>query len=134
MTREQRENFTRRVHDVHHSMGGRASAGDVAAHILAAASDDERHGWEVKGCEAEVRSSLRARNPDTGLPLAPHVDGVYVQAELLTVDEYRVLVAKHYDAARAESRRVTQYQEACHATHGVWLDAADCYAQYREAS
>lgn len=117
MTKEEKAAFTRLVHKTHEEMGGRASASDVASHVLFLVPEDKRAAWLRKGCEAEVSSALRAVNPDTGLPLAPCIDGIYVQDQFLTEDEYAYLIAQHVKAAKAEGRRVRAYQEQCQVVH-----------------
>lgn len=126
----QRDAFIKRVHKVHRELGGRVSPDTVATHLWADASEQEKSAWGWQGCRSNVGAALRAANPDTGLPLAPSIDGVNVQDSLLTQEEFGRLIADHYTAARREHGRVKAYQEQCQAVHGVWLDAAECYRRF----
>jgi len=123
--RQRKDAFVKRVHKKHVELGGRVSADTVATHMRAGASKAEKAAWEWQGCRLSTGAALRTPDPDTGLPLAPSIDGVNVQASLLTQDEYGQLIAEHYVTAQRESVRVKAYQTQCKNVHGVWLDAAE---------
>jgi hypothetical protein len=125
-----RDAFVKRVHKKHRELGGRVTADTVATHMRASASTAEKDAWEWQGCRLATAAALRATNPDTGLPLAPCIAGKHVQDSLLTKEDFGRLIADHYAAVKRESARVKAYRERCHAVHGVWLDAAECYRKY----
>lgn len=128
--RQRRDAFVKRVHKTHREMGGRVSPDTVATRLWTDADGTEKAAWGWKGCRDSVGAALRAADPETGLPLAPSIDGVNVQAFLLTQEEYGRLIADHYAAVKRESVRVRAYQEQCQAVHGVWLDAAECARRF----
>ncbi len=109
-------------HRVHREMGGRATAEDVAVHVVVMLTDERFKAINWKGFVGQVRSALRRRDADTGLPEAPCVAGVYVQESLLTEDEYRALISGHMQAAGRSKARATRYAEQCLAVHQVWID------------
>jgi hypothetical protein len=124
MTNEQRQQFRDQVLTVFRQLGGRATANEVWAHLRALAGEDQLTGWLDKGAMADIRSVLRSKDPDTGLPVAPHVGDQYVQADLLSLAEYAYLIVDHQQRADEHQLRVRGYQKACEEHHGVWLDVA----------
>jgi hypothetical protein len=112
-------NFDDLCHTVHQQMSGRASAEQVAQHVASSLDDDAYRHQTWKGFVGQVRSAMRRRNPETGLPEAPCIDGVYVQESLLTEDEYRNLVAQHMSASARSRRRAEQYAAQAEAIYGV---------------
>lgn len=128
--KQRRDAFARRVHKMHRELGGRVSPDTVATRLWSEASEIEKATWGWQGCRTATGAALRAANPETGLPLAPSIDGVNVQDSLLTQEEYARLIAEHYGAVKREGARVRAYQDQCQNIYGVWLDAATCYQEF----
>lgn len=126
--------FAKRVITVHRQLGGKATAGDVWAHLQPLTTGEEQEGFLRRGALAAIASTLRRKNPDTGLPYAPAIGSTYVQLELLSVEEYAHLIWAHSRSKRREEDRIRQLQEHCESVHDVWLTESDAERIATEAS
>ena len=99
------------------SLGGHAPAWKIAEHVAAHMSEDDYHDATRAGFIAIVRNALRASS--NGLPAAVSVSGQYVQTDLLTLDEFHVVVAAYLKRSNANLNVAEKFDALCLIKHGV---------------
>lgn len=115
------DNFDQIVCGIFREMGGRGDIDAIADHVMNTHPDvyADKSFVAFKGV---IRNALRKIDPDTGLPHALKAGDEYVQTVLLSVDEYRLVVADYLRRTRANRRMAERLADQCEQIHGVHLD------------
>lgn len=105
------------------SMGGRGTIDEAVEHAAVSMPDHIRNYLVTEGLRKKVGAYLRSTGAD-GLPLAPAVDrdGMHVQLELLSVEEFRAVIVAAMQRTSANRARAYQWAARCKRVHGVWID------------
>ncbi|WGW12693.1 hypothetical protein LWF01_02680 [Saxibacter everestensis] len=104
-------------------LGGRATVKEIVAHATITAGQHLNEYLTAQGHKTKVGAFLR-RKGTSGLPQAPEVDGqgTHVQLELLSVEEFKYVVAHHLKSARASAQQARNLADYCYEMRGVALD------------
>ncbi len=114
-------NFDQIVCGIFREMGGRGDIDAIAEHVMHTHPDlyADKSFVAFKGV---IRGALRKIDTDTGLPYALKAGDEYVQTVLLSLDEYRLVVADYLRRARGNRRLAQRLADECEQIHGVRLD------------
>lgn len=104
--------------EVHTSLGGRASADEVAYALANAISPAERQRFLLDHLKVVVSQALRVK-ADSGLAFAQAIGGAYIQLSLMDEAEYRFVVRQHAALSAHHRRIAREYVAHCHEHLGV---------------